>query len=115
MKFEYKTNLKPADSTYYEFKSFVPCCDKAKDLHDRHNLFLDYDAAVCIGLIPDDYFGGWLSQIEILHCPFCGVKVVTEEVERVKVTVTEVSRPSVWTDKVYTEEVVFKKETHGTV
>lgn len=114
MKFEYKTEMSPESSAHWETR-VSPCCDDAKELNSRdeggrRKLFLDYsDATVNIGLVPDDCFGGWFSQIEIFYCPFCGTKVAIEEVERINVTITEVTRPSTRTDKVYTEEVVVKK------
>jgi hypothetical protein len=118
MKFEYRAEIK-ADSPepyWYSEVRFTPCCKKAGENHGDYtgheggSLFLDNDASVNIGLDRDDYFGGWHSMLDISFCPFCGAKVVTEEVERVEVAEQTIERSATRQEVVHTETVIFKKD-----
>ncbi len=118
MKIEYKTYLDVNDKPckFVEIRN-APCCEEiGKDVDYLEFGADDYPvplAFLCITEIELGYYGDRTTHYHpISFCPFCGAKIVCEEIERVKVIQTRVpferTVHDVRTER--REEVVWRKE-----
>lgn len=122
MKIEYKTTVNQAgEPCKFDEVRNSPCCEemgKASSDDDNYDCmnFGETDSysgvAPVLCLTSLGYYGDHTTHYHpICFCPFCGAKVVCEEIERVKIIETKRQRPSrVEYDVVRTEETIWKKE-----